>query len=69
MRKAKAGFDHAKLRSIMAEREITNEKLAKMLRKNKGTISLWKRGRSRPTLTDLGRLGEKLKMDYKIFLT
>jgi len=66
--KKKAGFNHSKLRSVMAEKKISNVWLAKKLKKNEHTISNWKQEVSQPTWTGLLALAKVLGMNYKEFL-
>lgn len=68
MKAEKQGFNYKLLRSVTAERGITNIQLGKRLGKSKTTISLWKQNKAHPTWSGLIALGKELGMDYKKFM-
>jgi len=56
------------LDEVFEERKITNRVIAKYLNKSEGTVSKWRNNKRQPTLDDLNKIAELLRVDVRELL-
>ena len=54
-----------RIKSVLAELEVSNKELAKALDKTENTVSRWCRNEMQPTLPTLFEIADFLKIDVK----
>lgn len=54
-----------RLDEVFEERKVTNRVIAKYLSKSEGTVSKWRNNRRQPSLDDLDKIAELLRMETK----
>ncbi|WP_257658021.1 helix-turn-helix domain-containing protein [Parapedobacter lycopersici] len=57
-----------RLDEVFEERKITNRVIANYVKKSEGTVSKWRNNRRQPTLGDLNKIAELLRVDIRELL-
>ncbi|MBU1372254.1 MAG: helix-turn-helix transcriptional regulator [Bacteroidetes bacterium] len=60
--------DINRIKVILAEKKISNKALAEHLEKREETVSRWCKNRQQPSLEDLNKIAEYLRVDIRDLL-